>query len=424
MDENTGTSGEQTAGFSAPTPPAVPVAFARPKRTGLHGGIIAAIAVTCVLSIGSLGGGIAATASLVNYLGNARTTTAEQTLPQTTTPDTTTPDTTTPDYGYDGGQQYQAPTDGTGNGTTTEQQAATDEQSAGIVLITTELGYDSGEAAGTGIVLTSSGEILTNNHVVEGSTTITVTIAATGDSYTAEVVGTDSTNDVAVLQLDDASGLTVADLDTTDSVALGDEVTGVGNAGGQGYLTAAEGQVTAVEQEITVSDELTGEGKQLDGLIETDAAIVSGDSGGPLFDADGEVIGIDTAASSNAQDPTGYAIPITDALEIVEQIQSGVETDTVTIGYPAFLGVQLGTSTTSTDGVAIAGAIEGTPAADAGLTAGDTITSVDGVAVATSEALSAAIAAHEPGDSVTITWTDAAGSSQSATVTLIEGPAA
>jgi S1-C subfamily serine protease len=414
MDEITETHTPEPA--AAPTPP---------QRSRFLGkGAITGIAIASVLSLGAVTGGLFSAATLVSAIAEQRQTTSTT---ETVTPDQSQGTQETPQYG-DGQQQYgtypQSPSTGTGTDDTSSAQTdATDAQSVGIVLINTELGYESGEAAGTGIILTSDGEILTNNHVIEGSTEITVTIASTGKTYSATVVGNDPTNDVAVIQLENASGLEVADLDTSDSVAIGDEVTGVGNSEGQGYLSAAAGTVTALDQEITVSDELTSAGKQLDGLIETDAPIVSGDSGGPLLDSDGEVIGIDTAASSNTQNPTGYAIPIADALEIVDQIESGVETDTVNIGYPAFLGVQLGTSTTTT-GVAIGGVIENTPAADAGLAAGDTITEFDGVAVATSTALSAAVAAHEPGDAAQVTWIDASGETHTATVTLIEGPAA
>ena len=421
MDENT------------PTPaPEIPAAFAGPAAAErrhhlLSKGAIAGIAVASVLSIGAAGGGILVTATLVSSVAAERHT--------TTTAESVTPDQGTaglPGFGqeivpqYRGGQQQAPWQEGSSEPTRptqTTQNAATDEQSAGIVLIDTVVGFNQGEAAGTGIVLTSDGTILTNNHVVEGSTKIAVTIAATGKTYVADVVGTDATNDIAVLQLRDASGLATADLDTSNAVSIGDVITGVGNAEGQGYLSAAEGQVTALDQQITVADELTGKGKTLGGLIETDAAIVSGDSGGPLFDSDGEVIGIDTAASSNTQEPTGYAIPITHAIDIARQIESGVETNTITIGLPAFLGVQLG-STTSVDGVTIGGAIAGTAADRAGLAAGDTITEIDGTAVSSADALSSAIAAHDPGDSVTITWIDPAGETQSATVVLTEGPAA
>jgi S1-C subfamily serine protease len=305
----------------------------------------------------------------------------------------------------------------------------------GVVVIDTVLGYESSEAAGTGLVLTSDGRILTNNHVVEGATSITVTVVSTGTDYTAEVVGTDATEDIAVLELVGASGLATADLDTTGEVAVGDAVTGVGNAGGTGSLTAAAGTVLSLEQSITAQDSDGTNAEDLTGLIEVDADIESGESGGPLYDADGEVVGIDTAASSGSTTITGYAIPIEDALEIVDAIDaavaSGVDTDSITVGYPAFLGIGLSSATstrtttaTATAGAGVAGVIADTPAATIGLAAGDTITAVDGTAVATATALSELLAAHSPGDTVTIDWVDASGTTHSAAATLIAGPAA
>ncbi|MET0956401.1 MAG: trypsin-like peptidase domain-containing protein [Cryobacterium sp.] len=317
---------------------------------------------------------------------------------------------------------------------TLDTTAATTEQSVGVVVIDTVLGYESAEAAGTGLILTADGRILTNNHVVEGATSITVTVVSTGAEYTAEVVGTDASDDIAVLELVDASGLTVADLDTSGEVAVGDAVTGVGNAGGTGTLTAAAGTVLSLEQSITAQGSDGSDAEDLTGLIEVDADIESGESGGPLYDTDGDVIGIDTAASSGTADITGYAIPIEDALAVVEAIDAavatGASTDTITVGNPAFLGIGLGASTTTptstgSDAAAtVAGVIADTPAATIGLAAGDTITAVDGVAVATAAALSAELAAHLPGDTVTIDWVDAAGTAHSADATLIAGPAA
>jgi S1-C subfamily serine protease len=294
-----------------------------------------------------------------------------------------------------------------------------------VVVIDTELDYQSAAAAGTGLILTSDGRVLTNNHVVEGATSITVTIVSTGTEYTAEVVGTDATDDIAVLELADASGLTVADLDTSGTVAVGDAVTGVGNANGTGTLTAAAGTVLNLEQSITAQDSDGSDAEDLTGLIEVDADIESGESGGPLYDADGEVIGIDTAASSGTADITGYAIPIEDALTVVDAIEAaaatGEDTDTISVGYPAFLGIGLD-STTETDAVLVSGVIADTPAEKIGLAAGDTITAVDGTAVATAAALSAALAGYEPGDTVTLDWVDAAGATDSASTTLIAGP--
>ncbi|KQT01311.1 hypothetical protein ASG23_07010 [Cellulomonas sp. Leaf395] len=156
----------------------------------------------------------------------------------------------------------------------------------------------------------------------------------------------------------------------------------------------------------------------LDGLIQFSAAVVAGDSGGPVFDDEGEVIGMTTAASSGTVDTVAYAIDIEDALVIAHQIESGVSSDTVTIGYPAFLGISLGSAGE------VAGVLEGTPAAWSGLVAGDVITAVDGVPVTSSTSLSELLEAYSPGDTVTLTWTvGSSGASTSAPVTLIAGPA-
>ncbi|TIH33309.1 S1C family serine protease [Subtercola vilae] len=327
---------------------------------------------------------------------------------------------------------------------TTAATAATEAQGAGVVLIDTKLAYQNAEAAGTGIILTADGEILTNNHVVEGATSISVTIATTGKTYTATVVGTDVKDDVAVLKLDGASGLTTAKLDTSGTVAAGDAVTGVGNAGGTGSLSAAAGTVTAVNQSVTTQAEGSSAGETLSGMIQIAADIQAGDSGGPLYDAQGEVIGIDTAASSGTANVTGFAIPISTAIGIAKQIDSGQENTNVSLGYPAFLGIEVGTDSSSSGlggssrgstgggstgtstvaGAVVAGVIDGTPAATAGLVAGDTITAVDGTSIASGTALTSTLASYNPGDTVKITYTDASGASQSVSVTLMAGPAA
>ncbi|CAN5174670.1 hypothetical protein BH09ACT6_BH09ACT6_11760 [soil metagenome] len=337
-----------------------------------------------------------------------------------------------------------------GSGSATQSATdATDAQGVGVVLIDTKLEYQSAAAAGTGVILSADGYILTNNHVVEGSTSISVTVATTGKTYTAKVVGTDAVDDVAVLKLDGASGLTAATLDTSETVAVGDRVTGVGNAGGTGTLSAAAGTVTGLDQSVTTQAEGSAAGETLDGLIQVEADIQAGDSGGPLYDAQGEVIGIDTAASSGSATVTGFAIPINTALTIAKQISSGTESGNVTIGYPAFLGVEIGsatsgsgriygygsrggsgtgtgtgTGTATVAGATVAGVIDGTPAATAGLVAGDTITAVDGTTIDSGSTLTSTMKSHNPGDSVTVTWTDASGANHSASVTLVEGPAA
>lgn len=315
-----------------------------------------------------------------------------------------------------------------------DSTAASEVESTGLVLIDTVLGYSEAEAAGTGMVLTSDGLILTNNHVIEGATEITVTIGTTGATYTASLVGTDATNDVALLQLEDASGLSTVTLDD-DAVATGDAITAVGNASGGGVLMAADGAVTALESEVTTASSYSTAGETLDGMIEFEADVVSGDSGGALLDAEGEVIGMTTAASSGLATTVAYAVPIADALAIVAQIQAGDQSGTVEVGYPAFLGIGLasdsafgsggrpGVATTSTAGARVGYVYADTPAAAAGLASGDVITAVDGVAVASGDVLAASLAEYKPGDTVGLTWTDAAGMVQQADVTLIAGPA-
>ncbi|MBX0299720.1 S1C family serine protease [Cryobacterium sp. 1639] len=413
------------------TTPETPPHTHRPRwRTG----DVVAMGLAAALVVGSAGTGLfAATRAVENQVAAA-----------STQADTST---SIPDGRSFGGPP--AATGGTESGSTSldstldssvdstlDTTAATADQSVGVVVIDTVLSYESAAAAGTGIVLTSDGRILTNNHVVEGATSITVTVVSTGAEYTAEVVGTSATEDLAVLELVDASGLAVADLDSTGVVTIGDTVTGVGNANGTGTLTAAAGTVLDLEQQITAQNADGSDAEDLIGLIEVDADIQSGESGGPLFDADGEVIGVNTAASSGTTDITGYAIPIEDALAIVDAIEAaaatGEDTDTISVGYPAFLGIGLGgssattstsTSTgTGTDAASVAGVIADTPAEAIGLAAGDTITAVDGTTVATAGALSATLAGYEPGDTVTIDWTDAAGGTHSAAATLIAGP--
>jgi S1-C subfamily serine protease len=307
-----------------------------------------------------------------------------------------------------------------GTGTGTSGTAATAEQSAGVVTVVSTLGYRSAASAGTGIVLTSTGRVLTNNHVIDGATSIEVTDESTGRAYSAAVVGTDATHDVAVLQLQNASGLATARISAT-AATVGETVTAVGNAGGTGTLSTADGTVTALKQAITTESEAGAESERLTGLIETDAAIVSGDSGGPLLDEAGAVIGIDTAASSGMSSITGYAITIGSALRIADRIASGNDTADITLGLPAFLGVTVGA--TGTDGAVLGSVLDGTPAAAAGLVPGDTVTAAAGRSIGSASDLTAALARFAPGDRVTIRFTDSEGDSHSVDVTLGSGPA-
>ncbi len=278
--------------------------------------------------------------------------------------------------------------DGQSSDTTTR---ASGDQLTGLVRIDSTMKYAGAEAAGTGLVLTSDGEVVTNHHVVAGATSIKVTVMSTGQTYTAQVVGTDPTADVAVLQLSDASGLDTVTTDQ-DAVSTGDEVTAVGDGNGTvDYLSAAAGQVLATDQSITTQSEGTAEGESLTGLIEISSDVVGGFSGGATYDAQGEVLGMTTAASSGTSDIVGYAIPIATVLQIAGDLESGVTDSAYVYGYPAFLGIGLGSGTT------VGQVYDGTGAADAGIVAGDTITSIDGTATTTTAKLRAVVAAHQAG---------------------------
>jgi S1-C subfamily serine protease len=201
-------------------------------------------------------------------------------------------------------------------------------------------------------------------------------------------------------------------------------VTAVGNAEGTGSLVAATGDVTGTNQTMTAS-ESGASSETLSGLIEFSADVVSGDSGGPVLDSHGQVVGITTAASSGSAQTVAYAIDIDNAMTVVKQIEAGDASGGVVLGYPAFLGVEVSPSGLAASGATIAGVVTGTPAASAGLVAGDTITAVDGTAITSAGDLTTAMTQRAPGAKVTITWTSGVtGTSQSATVTLVKGPAA
>jgi S1-C subfamily serine protease len=315
------------------------------------------------------------------------------------------------------------PSDGTdsANGS----QTAAPEARRGVVEITTTIAFGRGRGAGTGMLITPDGEVLTNNHVIDGATDISVQVNGTGRAYKATVVGTDATHDIALLRLAGASGLATIQSANSSTLGVGDAVTAIGNAQGQpGPPTVATGTVTALNQSITAG-ERGGDGEDLAGLIQTDVPLQPGDSGGPLLNSKSQVVGINTAASSaRASARTGvqegFAIPIEQALAIAKDIEAGRSSATIQIGPPAFLGI--GLATAPTGGAAVLDVQDGTPAANAGLVAGDTITTFDGKPVADATALRALIDAHKPGDKVSMAWLDSSGQRHTATVTLASGP--
>jgi S1-C subfamily serine protease len=312
-----------------------------------------------------------------------------------------------------------------------------------LVDINTNLSYENEQAAGTGMVLTSDGEILTNNHVIDGATSISVTDIGNGKTYNANVVGYDRTGDVAVIKLVGASGLQTVST-SSGSAAVGQAIVGIGNAGGAGGTpSAAGGSITALDQSITASDDGGGNAENLTGLIEINAGIQPGDSGGPLVNTSSQVIGMDTAASTNSgYQVTGnqaYAIPISTALSIAKQIEAGNASNTIHIGATGFLGVSVesssstgngngapggGGSSSSTSGAAVVGVLSGSAAAQAGLAQGDVITALNGTAVNSSSDLSNLLVSHHPGDTVQLQWTDQSGQTHTASVTLASGPPA
>lgn len=302
-----------------------------------------------------------------------------------------------------------------------------DQVDRAVVDITSRLADGSGFAAGTGMIISSSGQVLTNNHVIRDGVRITAQVDGAGPEYPVSVVGVDPVHDVAVVKLQGVSGLPTVAFADSSTLHLGDPVTALGNALGQGgQPLATSGSVTALQQTITVSDELGGS-ETLNNLIEINATIEQGDSGGPLLNAAGKVVGMDTAAEvagprPQASSVAGYSIPSNDALSIVGQIQHGGG-GTVQTGAPAVLGVDV-TDNGGAGGVPVSGVQPGSSADQAGLSNGDVITAIDGRRVTSATQLRDAILAHRSGDQVVVTWTDAGGQSHTATVRLGSGPPA
>jgi S1-C subfamily serine protease len=303
--------------------------------------------------------------------------------------------------------------------------AAATSYATGVLIIDTNLAYQNAAAAGTGMALTSNGIVLTNNHVIKGATTIKVVDPSTHRTYTATVLGYDAADDVAVLKLQDASNLKTVKLGDSSKARAGEAVTAIGNAGGTGKLTTAAGRIVALRQTITASDE-DGSSEQLTGLLETNAGIQPGDSGGPLLDSStGKVLGMDTAASSNlvAQRASqAYAIPINKALAIAKQIESGNST-VAHIGATAFLGVGVQDPGQGVSGALIANLVPGGPADQAGLVQGDVITALDGNTIDAASTLGSVMQHESPNKSVEVDYLDQFGTPQTTTVTLGTGPA-
>ncbi len=316
---------------------------------------------------------------------------------------------------------------------TTSQIAA--KVDPGLVDVVSTLGYQRGVSEGTGLVLTSSGEVLTNNHVIAGATSVKVIDVGNGRTYQAVVVGYDESHDIAVLRLVGASGLPAVAIGDSSTVAAGQRVVALGNAGGKGGTPAvATGKIVALRSTITASDHASGTSEQLTGLIRSNVGIQPGDSGGPLVSTTGRVIGLDTAAGASSSGPQGtatatqaYSIPINGAIAIADQIEAGRASATTHIGATGFLGVAFqsvpAVPGTSASGAEVAGVVPGSAAAQTGLTSGDVIVSVDGRQITAPSDIRTALVAHHPGDKISIGWVDQSGQAHTATVPLTVGPA-
>lgn len=288
--------------------------------------------------------------------------------------------------------------------------------------IDTAIHYQHAIGAGTGIVLDPAGVVLTNFHVVQSADNIGVTIA--GRQFPADLVGYDRHHDVAVLQLRGAAGLPAAPIGDSGQLNAGDPVVALGNADGTGsVLTKEAGQVVGLGRAINAQDSLTGSSEQVTGLIQFAAPVRAGDSGGPLIDGGGHVVGMTTAATLNYKmgpGGEGFAIPINQALSIAGQIRSRTASDSVHVGAPTLLGVGV----TSADqhsqlpGVLIHEVVNGGPAQQAGLASGDVLVSVDGVSVNSATALTTVLDRHYPGESIDLLWIDRSGQQRSGKANL------
>ena len=297
----------------------------------------------------------------------------------------------------------------------------TPKATIGVVLVDTNLALQGATAAGTGIVMTKTGEVLTNNHVIAGATTITVTVPATKKTYTASVLGYDVADDVALLKLQGATNVATATFGKSAKLKLGQATRAVGNAGGGGKLVQTTGKILALNQTIQIRDDFGGV-STLTSLIKTSARLVAGDSGGPLLNASNQVIGMDAAGSSDSRSTTstpGYAIAIDKVRAIAKQIEARTASALVHIGETAFIGVDVRDTPA---GVVVADTVPGTPAEQAGLQPGDVITSIDDTPISTSGDLRKALFPHHPGDTVTLGYTDTAGAARTASITLASGP--
>ena len=361
-------------------------------------------------------------------------------------------------------------------------QRVEDAVQPGLVVINSKLQDDGAHvsgAAGTGMIISSSGLVLTNNHVINATNGLTATVVATHKTYPAKWLGYDKGSDIAVIKLEGASGLTPVPLGNSAAVKVGDDVVAMGNANGTGRITTVTGAITGLNEAVTASDEGSGESAEhLTGMLQTNADIIQGDSGGPLVSTAGKVIGMDTASNSDvmdSQENMGFAIPINRALTTARKIIAGRPGAGVRVGATGFVGVLVpsapdggqstqtspraqlqqmeeseeqqglgpgGSFSTSpsgclsntadagvpghiapaSSGALVLGALCQSPAAAAGLAAGDVITSAAGQQVSSPASLTSILAKVPAGKTITIMWVTPDGRTVTHPITLAQIP--
>jgi S1-C subfamily serine protease len=375
---------------------------------------------------------------------------------------------TSPSAGVSASEIPSPHNDAAGSGSGLNEAAVERKVVPGLVDITAQLKYAAETAEGTGMILSPSGLVLTNNHVIDGATYVKVSLAGNPrQSYTARVLGYDSTDDVALLQLTGASGLATVNFGNSSQVRVGTPVLALGDAEGRGRVTPARGDISGLDRSIQASDEGSGRTEDLSHMLQTNAQIQQGDSGGALANSAGQVIGMITAASTGSGGQPGgtmgFAIPINSALAIAERIADSRASSTVYIGLPGFLGVLVaqsssrsprqqaadeqqsgdgpggpgrsrgcltpgenpgvpGTIAPARSGALILGVLCGTAALSKGLAPGDVIISVNGQAITTPDALTAITARYHAGAVVSVGWEDTNGSRHAARIKLGDGP--
>ena len=434
-------AGPPTVPLAATPPPGVPPRTVVRQQRESRRRALGALAVACFLTLAAVFGYSIGANHGSNSTNASSSFPSQQQIPQ-----------------YDpstGNSNGSSSSNGSTGSSSNGQQANIDVQSIAakvspsVVNLVSQI--SGGEAAGTGIIISSSGLALTNNHVIDGSSQLQAELNGNGDFHPVKVLGYDVEHDVALVQIEGVSNLTPASIGDSSSVQTGDAIVALGNAGGKGGApTVVSGSVTDTNQQITASDQDGSNAETLHNLVQIDANIQPGDSGGPLVDADGKVVGMDAAASSGnggfgfggQSANEGYAIPIEDALAIAKKIQSGDGGSTIHVGaHAAIMGVSVSDDgsangygnpyggngdvggsasggTQSGNGAYVQDVQSGSGAESAGIETGSTITSVDGTTVTSASQLTHLMVPYQPGDSVKVQWTDSSGQSHTATIQL------